>query len=396
MQVVTVILLSGERLPMLVDDDGLPMAGPCEWILSKRHRAFTTLCRNMAELMVMQGWCDSRGIDLFQRLRSGRQFTEVEVNSLIEHLRKAQPTGRKVQKLAVSPDTANKRIGSVIKYLSWCFDLVVTSAEFPSERRQVLNENYRLLIRHLVEGRQRSEPNPKQTKKVSITEAQFLQDVLDPDQDSGFGRDHSVKLRNFLMVVLMLMLGMRPGEVLSLRVRDIEFGAITAVRIRRRALSLADTRARPASVKRAGRVLILDSPRIAQLLDDYILDHRERVVSRQKKPTEFLFLSDEGDPLSGDTLQEVLRELRRRYPSKLPLHLTAKALRHTFSDNIHKDLRQLGKSDDEITSTLMYLRGDTSPDSQDEYIDYAESAKEAIRRYQLRVASGRNAPDVPF
>lgn len=396
MQVATVIFVSGERLPMLLDNDGLPVVGPCEWILSKRHRAFTTLCRNMAELLVMQNWFVQRNIDLFQRLYSGGRFTEAEISSLVEQLRRAQPSGHKVQRLAVSPDTANKRIGSVIGYLSWCFDLVVTSEKLSSERRQELHENHGFVMRHLIEGRQQPEPRQKKIKKLTVDQAQFLQDVLDPDLESDFGRDRTVKMRNFLMIVLMLLLGVRPGEVLSLRVRDVEFGAITCIRVRRRALSLADSRARPASVKRAGRVLILDSPRVAQMLDDYILEHRERVLRRQKRPNEFLFLSDEGDPLSIDALQEVLRELRRRYPANLPSHLTAKALRHTFTDNIQRDLRRLGKSDHEIVSTLMYLRGDTSPESQDEYIDYAESAQEAIRRYQMKVTSKGNAHDVPF
>ncbi|RZI89073.1 MAG: site-specific integrase [Pseudomonas sp.] len=397
MAVETVRLLSGERLPILLDEEGLPIVGPCEWILSRRHLAYNTLSRNANELAVMNGWLQKRRIDLFERLRSAKRFSEAEINSLIEHLRRPQQLTDKVSKLAVTPDTANKRISTVAAYLAWSFEVVITTGGLSETKREVIKENYLSAMNSLLDGRQKTDPPTKKQKRLTDQEAKFLQDILDPDGQSDFGRDRTVKLRNFLAVCILLWLGLRPGELLGLRVHDVEFGAITSIRVVRRGMSLADPRSRPAMVKRAGRVLPLDSPRLAQLLDDYIMDHRERSFRHGKAaPHAFLFVSDDGAPLSSDSLQQLFKELRQRYPKSLPPHLTAKALRHTFSDNVYRELHSQGVSEDEITKILMELRGDTAPGSQDTYIDYRAAAEDALRRYHLKIASSGSVADVPF
>ena len=42
----------------------------------------------MQELLVVHDWARVRRIDLYERLRSGRQFTEAEITSLVERLRR--------------------------------------------------------------------------------------------------------------------------------------------------------------------------------------------------------------------------------------------------------------------------------------------------------------------
>ncbi|ERV37560.1 hypothetical protein Q069_00059 [Pseudomonas aeruginosa BL15] len=397
MVVETVRLQSGERLPMLLDEQGLPVPGPCEWMLVRRHLSYNSLTRNMNELAVMYGWFQRANIDLFERIRSAKRFSEAEVSSLVECLRRPQQRQSKLVKLAVTPDTANKRIGTAINHIVWCFDVVVTTEVLSDAKRDLINENRIFVVKYLLSARQKKDPPSKKKKRLTVKQAQFLQDILDPDGGSDFGRDRTVKLRNFLAISLMLLLGLRVGELLSLRVSDIEFGSITAIRVIRRGPSLADPRERPPSVKRAGRVLPLDSPRIAMLLDDYIIDHREKCMLHGKaSDTPFLFLSDDGSPLTSDALQKLCSELRSRYPKCLPPHLTTKALRHTFTDQIYIDLRKAGHPEDEITHILMDLRGDTATGSQDNYIDYQEAGREILRQYHLKMASSRSAPDVPF
>ena len=54
----------------------------------------------MQELLVVHDWARVRRIDLYERLRSGRQFTEAEITSLVERLRRPS-TVPVVVKLAV-------------------------------------------------------------------------------------------------------------------------------------------------------------------------------------------------------------------------------------------------------------------------------------------------------
>lgn len=393
-----IILPTGERLPMLLDDDRMPIVGPCEWMLVRRHRALNTLYRNMIELMVFYIWLQIKRIDWFDRIRSGQRFAEAELTSLTEHLRRVQQRNRTVVKLAVTPDSANKRLITVRKYGVWCFNLVISNPALSDARRAVIAENREQFVQHLLEAMQKPEP-PKQSGKKGLTDkqAQFLQDVLDPSGTSAFGRDKFVKFRNYLAMCLMLFYGLRPGEVLSLRIHDVEFGGITNIRVTRRGPSLSDTRSRPARVKRAGRILPIDSPLLARQLDDYCMEHRERFLRHGKvQDSGYLFLSDEGDPLAGSTLERVFIHLRQRYPDDLPATMTAKSLRHTFSNGVRNDLRGKGHTEGEITNILMWLRGDTSPSSQDVYIDYQQAGRAALARYHLSIANNRNVADVPF
>lgn len=87
MRVEQVIFPTGDRLPMLLDDQDLPVPEACDWMLSRRQRAFATQSRYMQELLVVHDWARARRIDLYERLRSGRQFTEAEITSLVERLR---------------------------------------------------------------------------------------------------------------------------------------------------------------------------------------------------------------------------------------------------------------------------------------------------------------------
>ena len=395
MRIEQVIFPTGERLPMLLDDDSLPVAPACEWILSRRQLAFTTLSRNMNEVMAIHGWGKKRRIDIYERIRSGRQFTEAELTSLVEHLRRPLSTDRTVTKLAVSPDTANKRVSAAHRHLTWYIDELIAQPCAAPDQQVRFTAMREKLLTTLLGAFQSPEGNRKFHKQLTLSQAQFLQDALDPEGSIRFGRDSRGRLRNFLMVCLLTFLGLRTGELLSLRIHDVQFGAITTIIITRRGMSPNDPRRRPPRVKRLGRILPIDSPRLAILLDDYIMNERQWFIDHGKgKDNGFLFVSDEGEPLSADRLRQLFTELRTRFSHELPDHLTPHSLRHTFTDSVYRELRREGMKEAQIEKILMWLRGDSSPSSQDAYINYEVQGREAVLRHQSQVASRRNANDV--
>lgn len=397
MRTEQVSLPTGERLPMLLDDDDLPVAPACEWMLSRRHLALATLSRNINEVMAIHGWSRKQRIDIYERIRSGHQFTEAELTSLIEHLRRPLFTAGAVAKLAVSPDTANKRLSTGQRHLTWFIDELMTDHETPPALWERLSDMREKLLKHFLAARQGPEGNRKFHKQLTLKQVQFLQDALDPEGLIRFGRDARGRLRNFLMVSLLVFLGLRTGELLSLRLQDFQCGAITSISIKRRRLSTNDPRRRPPQVKRLGRLLPLDSPRLAILLDDYIMNERQWCIDHGKgQESGFLFVSDEGEPLSSDRLRQLFIDLRTRFPDDLPRHLTPHSLRHTFTDSVHRELSRQGMEEARIEKILMWLRGDSSPSSQDTYINFEAQGREALRLYQSQVASKGNAPDVLF
>lgn len=103
----------------------------------------------------------------------------------------------------------------------------------------------------------------------------------------------------------MLNCGIRPGELLSLHVEDIQIGAISSVTIKRRPPDPFDIRRPRPSVKRNGRVLPLEGRYFLQILDRYIVEWRDFLERKSNNSTNYLILSDEGEPLSHSSLTQL-------------------------------------------------------------------------------------------
>ena len=70
---------SGDQLPILLDDDGLPVPMPSEFVLGRRAFGTNTLVRNLRELTVLYDWLGRERIDLWDRISTGKAFTEAEM-----------------------------------------------------------------------------------------------------------------------------------------------------------------------------------------------------------------------------------------------------------------------------------------------------------------------------
>ncbi len=122
--------------------------------------------------------------------------------------------------------------------------------------------------------------------------------------------------------------------------------------------------------------------------------YREQLAEKSKYESDYLLLSDEGDPLSQSTLTLFYKRLRAKYPKQCPPQLTAKALRHTFSSAIEKELRNGGMEEENRMQALAYLRGDSSLDSQSVYI--AQEIEEQVGRHLQNYQRALFLEDMPW
>ena len=386
MKVEVIVHESGDLLPILLDCDDMPIPAPNEFIISRRALSPNTLTKNLRELSVFYKWLEKQGMDLDVCINSRRGFTEAEIKgSLIEFLRQDHESRRNVKKLVVTPNTFNQRLLTVRQYLVWVYDIAICSLPKSSEDyASIVDDKSRLL--ELIESSFIQAPagNRLARKGLKNTEVDCLIRILDPKNRQGFGKFQAVKYRNYIMTMIMLYYGLRPGELLSLRVQDIEIGAISCIRVVRRAPDIKDERKPRPQIKRNGRVLPIEDSVFAKVLDQYILHWRELLEEKSDVETDYLILSDEGEPLSQSSITQFYQLLRKRYPRELPKNLTAKSLRHTFSSEMEKVLRRSGMDEDKRKQALAYLRGDSSLSSQDVYIaqEVEESAKSALQSYQ--------------
>lgn len=383
---------SGFQLPILLDKEGLPTPTPNEFILSKITLGLNTQKRNLRELTILFKWLDSSEINLWERIQSHKLFSETELNSgLGNALRRSQETRTKVKKIAVTPRTFNQRLLTVIEFMTWCFDIEMHLIEDGDKRFSQFRDKKNIVLKTLQRMFISSPPSNKSLSK-GLTEKQlkFLLWIINPANPEAFGQDKVVKFRNYVIVSILASFGLRPGELLSLRVNDIELGAISALRILRRPVDKADERKPRPFIKRNGRVFAIEERALIKHIDEYILNWREISLANSSKDTEYLILSDEGIPLSQSTVTHLFQRLRNTYPNDLPRNLTAKSLRHSFSANLERQLLKMGMDEDSRASALAEARGDSSTKSQLVYLeDEIKSRVEiALTYYQRSILTG--------
>ena len=381
---------TGEQIPMMLDDSGMPVVLPNEFILARRSLSTNTLVRNLRELSVLYRWLDKSNYDLSAKLLAQNSFNEAELKGgLVEALRIDQANGRIN---LVAPNTFNQRLTTIRQFISWCMDVLISQLPLSSLDYERLRERKSFFLKILEGSFMSATPMKKSLRKgLNEVEVDFLLAVLHPDAKQGFGRDPAVKFRNYVSVGLMLFYGLRPGELLSLRVEDVQVGAISAIKIERRPADPLDVRRPRPQIKRNGRLIPIESRQFAFTLNEYIITWREVLESKSNHESDYLILSDEGVPLSQSSITQFFQLLRTQYVDRLPENLTAKSLRHTFSSRLERVLRASGMDEQRRREALAFLRGDSSLDSQDIYIaqEVEEQAVKSLRRYQADMMSER-------
>lgn len=336
----------------------MPLVLPSEFILSRRYLSTNTLVRNARELSVLYQWLARMGVDLTEKLLTPKSFSEADIKgSLIEALRMNQSHDG----FAVSPNTFNQRLTTIRQFISWHLDVLISQLPYTSDKYEFLRERKSFILRLMDNSFIASPPQNKSVQKgLNTEEVNSLINILTPDSAIDFGRNKAVKYRNYVSVAIMLYCGLRPGELLSLRVEDVQLGAISSIRVERRPPDPQDTRKPRPRIKRNGRVIPIDNRQLCVALDEYIMQWREQLEEKSQKETDYLILSDEGTPLSQASITQFFQILRTKFSTILPQNLTAKSLRHTFSSRLERTLRQAGMDEERRREALAFLRGDSS------------------------------------
>ena len=91
--VKTIVMISGERLPMLIEfATGEPLYEPSLYVLSEiraTNRASSTIDHVLRSIMVLQLYLDSARIDIERRFQEGWVFTLSELDELVRHCRRS-------------------------------------------------------------------------------------------------------------------------------------------------------------------------------------------------------------------------------------------------------------------------------------------------------------------
>lgn len=397
MAVVMVEQETGERLPMILDADGLPDPASNEWLLSRRGSSTNTLLRNARELDILVSWLHDSGINIVERIRSEWNFTEAELKgSLVERLRHSVKRSEAHDALSlqqrlvpVAPETFNQRLTTIKAFFAFSFDLEIEQLSSKDRMRERLQKHKdkvdQTFSRAFVAEYGSS---TALVKDLEDDQLESFKRIVSYDNPDAYGVNEHVRFRNYIASMIMLRYGLRIGELLSLRVEDIFFGRISEIGVVRRPEDPKDPRRPRPKVKRLARQLPLDEPNFARELSDYIEIHREAMMEAgDADDHDYLIVSDEGAPLHSNSLAQYFRIVRARFPDDLPSTLSAHMLRHTFSTQTDRQLFDDGYKEEERKQILAGLRGDSSLSSQDPYIrqENIRRGKKSLNAYHAKL-----------
>ena len=157
-----------------------------------------------------------------------------------------------------------------------------------------------------------------------------LLELIEPGHPDNPFNDTRVAERNALVVRMLDCLGLRRGELLGVKVSDIDWQGQT-VCIQRRADDAEDPRTRQPRTKTAARTLNL-FPDLTECIDRYVRGARRHTNGADTH--RYLFVVHgrgpyEGDPLSEAGLAKIFARLRQCNPLLVRVH--PHALRHTWN-----------------------------------------------------------------
>ena len=379
----------GERLPLVVDNAGLPVPLANQWALHVRRPQVQsgTLIEELRTLAHVHDWAARRGIDLSERLHSGNGLTPAEITALYQNLRYERPSGRKISAEILSDARHIKvvrskvhasRVGMAREYLLWGMERTLFRLNVGDPRERAIRERCER-VRRLAVDFQRSASDGRATRVgLDANQRARLLKIIHPEyKRNPFMR--LVRFRNWVLILLLFSFGFRRGEILKLYVSDVNVkGRRPALTVRRRPGDIEDTRANEPAVKTHGREIPL-SAEMARLINDYIQYHRPSFPDVEMSP--FLFYSRVGKPLSLRMVNAIVEQIARRFPEFANI-LTPHILRYTFNDMFVESALKAGIDDNGLKSAQNYMNG-WNLDSEQSALYSRRSTEERAREISL-------------
>jgi integrase len=381
-QVRRVVLESGERLPILRERaSGEPLYEPTLYALTQlraQNLASATIDQVLRAIMVLCFFLKDRKVDLDERMQRGQFLTLEEVEALsrfcrlpvrdlvhqeaADELRQLSKVTslervrmRKSSKAAVDEvgaATASTRGFYVIAYLQWLVDrrmmdsLVAPHPGLsPASSRGLCALREHLPSKSWRAGVVRNKGFDKKTR-------QRLLEVVDPASPDNPWSRNQCRQRNQLVVLWLLHLGMRRGELLGIQISDIDFQRNEVV-IARRADDVDDPRRDEPNTKTNDRILPI-SEEMAALARNYILKVRSQLRGARRHKY-LLVANGTGAPLGKAAFGKIFVSLQKKCPDLEGVH--PHLFRHTWNDNFTELMDREGISEERERKMRSVLMG---------------------------------------
>ncbi len=371
--VKTFVMTSGERYCLLVDAlSGLPLFYPNLFVTTQsrnRSLSYSSMEATLSSLSVLLRYLEERGEKIENRFQKGDLFKEHELDALRDFCQikfRAQTAKKDSNGIftlselrefdkKVSSQTEYVRLTVIAQYIKWLAEQFVGSSKDKLVVLQIGKMEKGLKARRPVKKNRNAEHNVKGLDEGQIA---LVFELFRPDSELNPFADESVRIRNRLIFLMLYHLGIRGGELLNIRIRDIDFGKNQLV-IVRRADEKDDPRTYQPLVKTLDRRLPMKDT-LVQEIHHYILNGRKNIPNSTKN--DFLFVTHkfgptQGQPLSKSGYQKVIDVVRTA--SAALFNLTGHQLRHSWNEAFSNQMDAMNESPSQEQQEKMrsYLMG---------------------------------------
>ncbi len=366
---------SNEPFFELLDDSGQPIPIVSGFLRHLRARGYSpnTLSAYAYDLLHFMTFLDEQQIS-YQEFTPARSLLFLEYLSTLPSRGPAQrltlvlcTTDQGNSATRLSPTTINRIFAAVSSF----YEFLIVSDQFPNPENPLVKVDdpayARVSDRHRPFMGRASRQRPVR-RAVHVKTVQRVPRPMTDEQVTALVASLRLK-RDKAMLLLMLHGGLRPGEVLNLRLEDVSY-ARRRVTIRYRTDHLKGVRTK----SRTERVVDLHQPETLQAVSDYVMSERP-----QEAISPYLFLvGGKGKRRSEPLGYHALVKLFERHCERLGMRepwMTPHALRHTHATKLWEGgMREL---------TLQKRLGHASPESTRMYTRVADSVVVAEYRQAL-------------
>lgn len=340
----TFIMSSGERYCLIIDKrNGMPLYYPNLYITTQIRNggsSISTVELVAGSISLLCNFFHERGIDIEERIRLGTNLSIYELDSLRDYtekkvrLKRVLPFNVKNSSV-VTTATKHFRLTNIASYLNWLIQIFLPISNNTAKQ----NQDFINKIKARRPKIKNQSVLSREDRSLNENQMKILLDIIQVGSDKNpFNED--VQVRNRLIILVLYSLGIRSGELLNIRISDINF-TDSSLAIRRRADDKADPRVKQPLVKTMERKLPL-SKQLVKELHNFITKNRKDFKNAKKH--EYLFITHksgptQGKPLSAMAYHKIIDAIRNVDPELYKL--TGHKLRHTWNYEFSKMLDRM-------------------------------------------------------
>jgi integrase len=324
-------------------------------------------------------WEAAKKIDLQVRFQRHEFLRPHEIDELARYLNAAR-RGKAGE--AISASKGNTYVAYAGQYLHWLADEVITDTNSPEVRLMIETQHSRLKDKLIPKTGSKSakSQNTLEKRLPEKTREQLRALWGDPFVDIFRLADRGSRLRTVVMLRILYETGMRRGELLSLKLKNLlesTGGAGARLVIEKNHGDEYDTRINQPVAKTRGRTVPITAALEEQLIE-YIAEYRADVPNVGFDDEDFIFVTHrgvrgQGKPLSISNFDQAVAGLKKLFPALGTLH--PHLLRHDWNYRFSKKVKELETEENLSTTRARELR---------EILMGWTEESEMSRRYNLR------------